>query len=95
MYVSDIQASVLGTDLLAMLTLVALHDRLGVKPLFLEAGRPLLAVVLHHQVLHALDETEMHILQPTTALAIISKSTLEINFTRLGAQMSKLRAGVK
>ena len=50
-----------------MLTLVALHDRLGVKPLFLEARLPFLALAVHHQVLHAVDETEMHILQPTTA----------------------------
>lgn len=56
-----------GTDLVAMLTLVALHDRLGVKPLFLEARLPLLVLVLHRQLLHAVNETEMHILQPTTA----------------------------
>jgi hypothetical protein len=65
-------------NLLATLTVVALHDRLGVKPLFLEAGLPLFALVLHHQVLHAVDETEMHILQPATDRYHI------VEFSRLG-----------
>jgi hypothetical protein len=73
------QCSIARTDLLATLTVVALHDRLGVEPLFLEAGLPLLALVLHHQLLHAVDETEMHVLQPTTASYHIKK------FSRLGA----------
>jgi hypothetical protein len=73
-----IQGNAVGTNLLAMLTPIALHDRLGVKILFFEAGLPLLLLVVHHQVLHAVDETEMHILQPATDRYHI------VEFSRLG-----------
>lgn len=70
-----------------MLTVVALHDRLGVKPLFLEARLPFLALAVHHQVLHTVDETEMHILQPVTTSYHIKECVTK--FSRLGAELSK------
>lgn len=52
---------VLELKLVALFALVAVSNRLGVKPQLLEAGVPLLVLALHHQVLHAVDETEMHV----------------------------------
>ena len=51
---------------MAKFAVVALCYRLGVEAQLLEAGLPILVLALHHQVLHAVDETEMHILYPTT-----------------------------
>jgi hypothetical protein len=68
MYASDKQ---LGTDPDAMPTLVALGDKARVKPLLLEAGLPLATPVVHHHVLDAVDETEMHILQTNSGATSI------------------------
>ena len=51
---------------MAKFAVVALCYRLGVEAQLLEAGLPILVLALHHQVLHAVDEAEMHILSPTT-----------------------------
>jgi hypothetical protein len=56
----------LRTNLVAIFAVVALCYRLGVEAQLLEAGLPILVLALHHQVLHAVDEAEMHILYPTT-----------------------------
>jgi hypothetical protein len=53
-----------GTDLVAAFALVAVGDRLGIEVELPEAGFPLPLLVVHHQVLHAVDEAEMHSLQP-------------------------------
>lgn len=55
---------------MAKFAVVALCYRFGVEAQLLEAGLPVLvlALSLHHQVLHAVDETEMHILCPTTTM---------------------------
>jgi hypothetical protein len=52
-------------NLVAQFALVAVSNGLGVKPQLLEAGVPVLVLALHHQVLHAVDETEMDILHPS------------------------------
>lgn len=45
-----------------MFALVASCYRLGVEAQLLEAGLPLNVLTLHHQVLHAVNKLEMHIL---------------------------------
>lgn len=52
---------VLELELVAMLAFVAFCYGLGVEAQLLEAGLPVLVLPLHHQVLHAVDEAEMHI----------------------------------
>lgn len=73
-------------DLVATLTLVALGYKLGVKTQFNDAGLPLPIPAFHRQVLYAVDETEMHILQPTYSSYHIKESP----HLRFGAEeMSK------
>ena len=54
-------------NLVTLFAFVAFSYGLRVKPQLLEAGLPLLVLALHHQVLHAVDETEMHVLHTAAA----------------------------
>jgi hypothetical protein len=60
----------------AMLAFVAFCYGLGVEAQLLEAGLPVLVLPFHHQVLHAVDEAEMHILYPTTTAKWASTEAL-------------------
>lgn len=53
-------SSILERELVAAFALVAVGDRLGIEVELPEAGFPLPLLVVHHQVLHAVDEAEMH-----------------------------------